>query len=83
MAMHLVYDPTAPKKATNLSCNSDLLRQAREIGVNLSAVLEGALEEVVRQRLADRWLADNREAIDSYNRDVEAKGVFSDGMRTF
>ena len=29
--MRPVYDNTAPKKATNLSINSDLLRKAREL----------------------------------------------------
>ena len=35
-----VCDPKAPKKAVNVSINSDLLRQAREIKINLSKTLE-------------------------------------------
>ena len=73
----------AAKKATNLSVNSDLLRRARELDVNLSAVLEEALLAVVKRRLAERWLADNRKAIAAYNEQVEAHGVFSDGVRGF
>jgi len=79
----LPYDTQAAKKATNLSVNSDLLRRARELDVNLSAVLEEALVGVVQRRLADRWLADNRKAIAAYNEQVEAHGVFSDGVRSF
>lgn len=81
--MHAIYDRTAPKKATNLSLNSDLLRQAKALGINLSAELEGALEEIVKQRLSERWLEENSAAISRYNERVEAEGVFSDGIRSF
>jgi antitoxin CcdA len=78
-----LYDPTAGKKATNVSINNDLLRRARELEVNLSAVLEEALADVVRRRLAQRWLEENREAIAAYNETVAARGVWSDGVRAF
>ena len=81
--MHTTYDPHAPKKATNLSLNSDLLKQARELDVNLSAVLEEALADVVKERLSQRWLEQNRAAIEAYNQHVEEAGVFSDGLRSF
>ena len=38
-----VRDPAAPKKSVNLSVNSDLLRQARDLKVNLSKALEEGL----------------------------------------
>lgn len=77
------YDRDAPKKPTNLSLNSDLLVKARALGINLSASLEEALEAIVRRRLQEQWLEENREAIESYNEHVETNGVFSDGSRTF
>ena len=52
--MKTAYDHSAPKKATNLSINSDLLRLARERGINLSATLETALAEKLRQDLRTR-----------------------------
>lgn len=82
-AMHEIYDTGAPKKPTNLSVNSDLLRKAREYGLNLSAVMEAALVEQVRKSERERWLQENREAIDAYNEDVERNGVFSDDLRSF
>jgi antitoxin CcdA len=81
--MQLIFDPTARKKATNVSINSDLLARAREAGINLSAALERALAEQLRRRRSQEWLAENREAIEGYNADVEARGVFSDGLRSF
>ncbi len=81
--MRPTYDHKAPKKPTNLTLNSDLLHKARELDINLSAELEGALEEIVRRRLSEQWLAENREAIARYNEHVGAQGVFSDAVRGF
>jgi antitoxin CcdA len=78
-----VYDPRGSKKATNLSINRDLLRQARELGINLSGLLEERLAEVVRARRREQWGEENREAIEEYNRRVASRGVFSDGLRRF
>ena len=41
------YDHNAPKKPTNLSINSDLLRKAKELDINLSAALEQALKDII------------------------------------
>lgn len=79
----LPYDPGAPKKATNLSINRDLLEKARDCGINLSAALEEVLVAALRTEQRKRWLEENREAIDSYNRQVAEHGVFSDGFRSF
>jgi antitoxin CcdA len=73
-----VCDPKAPKKAVNLSINSDLLRQARELKINLSKMLEVQLEQVLREERARRWQEDNREAIEAHNRFVEKYGLFND-----
>lgn len=76
-----VCDPKAPKKAVNVSINSDLLRQAREKKINLSQTLEAQLERLLREERARRWREDNREAIEEYGRYVEEHGVFNDIRR--
>ena len=81
--MSSIYDHNAPKKPTNLSINSDLLKKARELDINLSSGLEEALELLIKRRLNEQWLSENREAIATYNEYVEANGVFSDGIRGF
>lgn len=77
------YDHQAPKRPANLSINTDLLAKARVLKINLSATLEQALVEVLRQRQREQWLAENQAAIDAYNQQVETEGVFSDGLRAF
>ena len=83
MRMGYLYDRSAPKKATNLTVNSDLLSEAKLLGLNISAVLERALCYEVGRLKQQSWLEENREAIEAYNEDVERYGVFSDGIRTF
>ncbi|MGH8354492.1 MAG: type II toxin-antitoxin system CcdA family antitoxin [Pseudomonas sp.] len=81
--MQPTYNPKAPKKAANLSINADLLSKARELDINLSATLEQALAETLKQRQRERWLAENKDAIEAYNDHVEKNGVFSDDLRSF
>lgn len=83
MRMSNLYNLSAPKKSANLSVNSDLLAQAKKLGINLSAVLEQSLAQKVKELEAQAWLEENRDTITRYNREVEEHGVFSDGTRSF
>jgi antitoxin CcdA len=78
-----LFDPSAQKKSTNLSINSDLLRQAKERHINLSHALELRLAELLREENSRSWQMENQEAIEDYNRRIEARGTFSDGLRRF
>jgi antitoxin CcdA len=71
------------KRATNLSVNAELLREAKELDINLSAEFEKHLSEVVRQHRAEQWRRDNRDAMEAYNRHIERDGLWSDGLRSF
>ena len=68
---------------TNLTINSDLLRIARRMKLNLSRELETRLEAIVAERRRSQWLAENKDAIDAYNKPVARDGVFSDDVRSF
>lgn len=71
------------KRATNVSVSIELLEQARQLGINLSQVLEHGLREAIRAHRRDAWLEENRDAIEHYNEQVARRGVFSDGLRRF
>jgi len=77
------YDKSALKKAANLSINSDLLQKAKNLHINLSQALEQRLSEMLLEEKRREWMAENQEAIEDYNRRIEAEGVFSDGLRRF
>lgn len=71
------------KSATNVSIRRDLLEAARASKINLSATLEQALIEKLRDAHQRQWREENRESIAAYNQHVEKHGVFSDGSRSF
>ena len=80
--VHL-FDRTAPKKPTSLTINSDLLIKAKDLKINISAVLESALEDAVKQKKRTTWIEQNLESINGYNKVLNKLGVFSDDLRTF
>ena len=71
------------KKAVNVSISAELLQEARDKHINLSAVLEAAVNHEIRQFRKTEWLEHNADAIKAYNCDVEEHGAFSDGSRSF
>ncbi len=81
--MTTVFDESAPKKAANLSVNSDLLKKAKELKINLSATFEKALSDLIREKQSENWKKSNKQAIKEYNKHVEKHGVFSNGIRRF
>ena len=71
------------KSRTNVSIDQSLLEEARAQGLVISAVLEEALRNKLREERALAWEKENREAISSYNSYVKEEGTFSDGIRSF
>ena len=80
---NITFNPVGPKKSANLSINADLLLQAKRLNINLSQTLEQHLAEIVREAQRNQWLAENKDALEAYNRRVDSQGVFSDGLRRF
>lgn len=81
--MQQIYDTKAPKKSTNLSINSDLLNEAKALKINLSATLEAALLNELKTARRDKWLAENKQAIDTCNKLADTCGLFADKHRVF
>ena len=79
----VLYDVEATTGPANVTVNADLLRRARELDINLSQTLEEALVHAVAERARQRWLIENRDAIDAYNRQVDERGCFADALRRF
>ena len=71
----LTFDASAPKRATNVSLNSDLLEQAKALGINVSRACERGLADQIAELQRKRWLEENREALASSNAYVEAHGL--------
>ena len=71
------------KKATNLSLDQALLKDARALGVNISQAAEKGLDEAVRKAKGEAWLAENRENFEAWNTWVEKNGLPLEKYRMF
>jgi antitoxin CcdA len=60
----------------NLRVHGDLIEAARQERINLSALLERALEDELAVRRRRRWRDDNARAIAAYNRLLAQHGTF-------
>jgi antitoxin CcdA len=63
------------KRALNVSVRIDLAEEAKEFGTNVSAVLERALEQEHREKRRERWRAENRHAIEAWNKWIDENGI--------
>jgi len=81
--MQALYDFEAPKKATNLRLNSNLLKRTRALNINLSATLEQVLTDKLKSIEAKKWVKENKNAIKAYNDFVDENGCFGDEFREF
>lgn len=63
------------RKPTNISLDSDLLDAAKALGVNISRACERGLAEQVSETRAERWLEENKQALESSNLYVEKNGL--------
>jgi antitoxin CcdA len=74
----MLKDRPARKRAVNLFVDVELLDEARRLRINISETLERRLRTIVKAEQERRWLEENREAIEAYNRRVAQHGLLSD-----
>ncbi len=65
----------SPKRATNVSLPSDLVDEAKRLGVNLSQACEKGLAEQVKMALGEQWKRENKGAIESWNQWIDKNGL--------
>jgi antitoxin CcdA len=70
---------TKLKKPLNVLVEAKLLEDAKNSGVNFSALIDKAL----RQEIAKRWASENAKAIQIYNDRIEREGLWLDEYRTW
>jgi antitoxin CcdA len=73
----------ARKTPTNLSLRTDLVQRAKALALNLSSVVESAIEKAIVEAEQAQWLAENEAAIDYYNTFVDKHGLFGEEFRQF
>ena len=81
--MQPTINKRTPKKPTNVTVDTSLLVEAKSLKINLSATLEKALINEVREAKAKQWRVDNKSAINHCNELADKNGLFSDKHRAF
>jgi antitoxin CcdA len=69
--------------ATNVSLDPALVAEARALGVNISRAAAAGLENAVAEARAERWITENRPALDSSNAFVDSNGLPLRSLRQF
>jgi antitoxin CcdA len=77
--MRMLQKAPKPTKSLNLTVDARLIEDAREYGINLSALLDGAL----REEIGKRWKEENKAAFEALGKDIEKYGLWSDGLRVW
>jgi antitoxin CcdA len=71
------------RRATNVTLPEALVAQAKDLKVNISQACEAGLAAQVKAAREKKWLEENREAIECYNKYVEENGLTLERFRTF
>jgi antitoxin CcdA len=71
------------RKPTNLSLDSALVEDARELGINLSRACEEALRREIAAERGRRWKEENAAGIAASNAYVEKYGLPLEKYRMF
>jgi antitoxin CcdA len=81
---HTSYTLDRPmKKATNLTLNSEVLLEAKKLGINISKFCDAFLESLVNSEKERLWKSENQDFINEYNQITEKEGLPLDKWRTF
>lgn len=71
------------RKPTNLSLDSRLVSQARDLDINISRAAEDGIAKAVSDERARLWKIENREALHNLNDYAERHGLPFPELRRF
>ena len=71
------------KRAVNVTIDETVLAEAKQLGLNLSRVLEDELKKRVSEERTRRFQEEHREAFDAHNRFIEKHGIWSAKYRSW
>jgi antitoxin CcdA len=70
-------------RPTNVSLDAALVAEAKALGVNISQASARGLEQAVAGARRQRWLEENKPALDAYNGYLDEHGLPLAKYRTF
>ncbi|AZO11114.1 MULTISPECIES: type II toxin-antitoxin system CcdA family antitoxin [unclassified Mesorhizobium] len=73
----------AVRQPANLSIDSQLMKEAKGLNVNVSRAAEAGIAEAVAAEKTRLWKLENRDTMDSWNDYVERHGIPLEEHRQF
>jgi antitoxin CcdA len=78
--MHMTHSLTVRStrkavRATNVTLDAALVTEAKELGVSISQASNQGLQQAVKKARGERWLEENKAALESSNAWVEKHGL--------
>ncbi|MET2832673.1 type II toxin-antitoxin system CcdA family antitoxin [Mesorhizobium shangrilense] len=67
--------PKPQRKSVNTSIDSQLINDAKALGINISRAAEEGIAKAIAAEKTRRWQAENKEAIESSNEYVRRNGL--------
>jgi antitoxin CcdA len=75
MRMNVQKKPSPAKRAANLSLRSDLIDEAKRLGINISDACEQGLAAEVARSRREAWLEENLPALEAWNQWIRENGI--------
>ena len=66
---------SGPRRPTNVSLSEELIAEAKALGINVSRACEAGLAAEVRKVGEQRWIEENRAAMQSWNDWIDEHGM--------
>jgi antitoxin CcdA len=67
--------PASSKRATNVSLRTDLIEEAKKLGINISEACEQGLAGEVARSRREAWLEENLPALEAWNQWIRENGI--------
>ena len=72
----MLHSVTKPRrKSVNISIESRLVEEAKQLGINVSRAAEESIAKAVSKEKSRRWLLENKEALEGWNEYVQENGL--------
>jgi antitoxin CcdA len=81
--MHTQQNSPSSKRAANLTLSTQVLADAKALGINISKACDTHLRELVRKEKEARWKTEHVDFIQAYNQTVAEESLPLDAWKTF
>ena len=71
------------RSKVNLTLDTEVSAEARQLGLNMSRLAEEAIASAVKEERNRLWREQNKGALEAYRRDIEREGLALSQYRSF